>query len=252
MSFAVQPEAIVTYLLVMTRMITVFTVAPPFGSAFVPLRVRVAIAAAVSLLISPLQPDAVPLDVASLIAALAYQVVVGAIFGYLILLLLSAPLIAGAMVDFLAGFSAAGVFDPFSQSSATPVARINQMVAMVILVVLEGHLLVVRGVLRSYEVAPLQGLRVGSLGEVLAEGIGQLILAAIEIVLPLLVAMLLTEVVLGLAARAAPRLNVMVLGFAIKSFVLLIGFSVVLPLIINSIATLLGRSIRWALFLVGA
>ncbi len=251
MHLAISPNTIVAFLLVMTRLITVFTVAPPFGGSLIPIRVRVAIAAAVGLLIAPVQTADVPLDAGGLIGAIAYQVLVGAVFGYLIQLLLSAPLIAGMFIDNMAGLAAAGLFDPMSNSSATPGGRLNQLIATVLLVGLEGHLLIVRGVLRSYEAAPVGGLRISSLDVILTEGIGQLLLAAIEIALPLLVALIMTEAVLGLSARAAPRLNVMILGFAVKGVVFMLGFALTLPLLINAVSTLLERSLRWAMAVSG-
>ena len=251
MSFTVAPATVVAFLLVMTRLITVFTVAPPFGGSLIPIRARVAVAASIALLIAPSQPVEVPLDAASIVVAVTYQVVVGAVFGYVIQLLLSAPLIAGMLIDSLAGLSAASLFDPLSNTSATPGGRLNQVVATIVLFGLDGHLLIIRGVLRSYEAAPVNGLRLESMDLLLTDGIGQLLLAAIEIALPLLVALLMTEVVLGLSARAAPRLNVMVLGFAVKGIVFMLGFALTLPLLINGVATLLERSLRWAVISSG-
>ncbi len=247
MSLAIDPATIVSFLLVMTRLVTVLTVAPPFQGAAVPVRVRVAIAASVGLLVAPVQSLDVPLEVVPLLAAIGYQVLVGALFGYLIQLLLSVPIVAGAMIDGLSGLAASTLFDPMSNSSATPAARLNQLLAIVVLVSIEGHLLIVRGVIPSYEAAPLSGFRIESLGALLTEGAGQLMLAAVEIALPLLVALLLTEAVLALSARAAPRLNVMVVGFAIKSMVFMVGFALTVPLLINAVSTLLDRSLRWAI-----
>lgn len=252
MNLAIEATTMVSFLLIMTRLVTVLSVAPPFGGSSVPVRVRVGVAASMALLVAPLQPDEVPLDAGGLTVAVAYQVLVGALFGFLIQLLLSAPMVAGLMVDNMAGLTAASLFDPMSNSSATPAARLNQMITTVLLVGLEGHLLIVRGVLRSYEAAPLGGLQVESLDRLLSEAIGQLILAAVEIALPLLVALLMTEVVLGLAARAAPRLNVMVVGFAVKGIVLMAAFALILPLLVNGVSTLLERSLRWALDMSGA
>lgn len=252
MSFTLDPTVVVSFLLVMTRLVTVLTIAPPFGGSLVPTRVRVAIAASISLLIAPLQGGEVSLELSTLIVSIAYQVAVGAIFGFLIQLLLSAPLVAGTMIDNMAGLAAAGLFDPMSNTSATPGARLNQMVTTIVLVGMEGHLLIIRGVLRSYEAAPLSGFRVDGLDSLMTEAVGQLLLAAIEIALPLLVALLMTEAVLGLAARAAPRLNVMVVGFAVKSIVFMLGFALTIPLLINAVSTLLDRSLRWALVVTGS
>ncbi len=236
----------------MTRLATVLTIATPFGGAMMPNRVRVAVAASVSLLVAPGQPVDISLEILPLIAAITYQVIVGAFFGYIIQLMLSVPMIAGSMIDGLSGLSASTLFDPTSNSSATPAARLNQMLAMIVLVGIEGHLLIVRGVLRSYEAAPLSGFGTGLLGPLFVEASGQLLLAAVEIALPILVALLMTEAVLALSARAAPRLNVMVVGFAVKSIVFMMFFALTLPLLVNAVATLLDRSIRWALGGVGA
>lgn len=210
-----------------------------------------AIAASVSLLVAPTQPVDVSLDVLSLIVAVTYQVIVGAFFGYIIQLMLSVPMIAGSMIDGLSGLSASTLFDPSSNSSATPAARLNQMLALIVLVGMDGHLLIVRGVVRSYEAAPLNGFQVGLVGPLLLEASGQLLLAAVEIALPVLVALLMTEAVLALSARAAPRLNVMVVGFAVKSMVFMLLFAISLPLLVNAVATLLDRSLRWAVGGVG-
>lgn len=199
-----------------------------------------------------MQPADVSLEVFSLLVAIGYQVVVGAVFGFLIQMLLSVPMIAGSMIDGLSGLSASTLFDPTSNSSATPAARLNQMLAMVVLLGIEGHLLIVKGVLRSYEAAPLSGFSVEPLGQILVTGSGQLLLAAVEIALPVLVALLMTEAVLALAARAAPKLNVMVLGFAVKSIVFMLLFALSMPLLINAVASLLDRSLRWAVGSAGA
>lgn len=247
MNFTLDPAIVIPFLLVMTRVVTVLTVAPPFQGSTMPGRVRVAIAAGTAFLVTPLQAGDLPLEFLPLVAAVAYQVLVGALFGYLIQLLLSVPMIAGSMIDGLAGLSASSLFDPLSNTSATPAARFNQLLTVVVLLGIEGHLLIVRGVLRSYEAAPLTGLAVGSLGPVLTEAAGQLMLAAVEVALPVLVALLMTEAVLALATRAAPRLNVMVVGFAVKGIVFMLAFALTVPLLINAVAALLERSLLWAM-----
>ncbi|MEM7326850.1 MAG: flagellar biosynthetic protein FliR [Actinomycetota bacterium] len=251
MSLTIDIAAIVSFLLIMTRLATVLTVAPPFRGGGIPARVRVGIAVSVAILVAPIHQVDVDLDAASLIVAVTYQVLVGAMFGYLIQLLLTVPLVAGAMIDGVAGLSASSLFDPLSESSATPAARFNQMLTMVILFGIDGHLLIIRGVIRSYEAAPLSGFSVDPLPAVLTESAGQLLLAAVEIALPALVALLMTEALLALAARAAPRLNVMVVGFAVKSMVFLLTFGLTMPLLINAVASLLDRSLRWAVIGAG-
>lgn len=255
MSFSFDPSLVVAFLLVMTRVVTVLVVAPPFTGAVMPNRTRVALAAAIGFLVAPrVHPviaDDLSLEIEALFASLTYQVLIGALFGFLVQLLLSVPLVAGSMADGMSGLSASSLFDPMANTAATPAARLNQLLTSMILVGLGGHLLIVRGVIRSFEAAPLSGLRTEALGDLLSDGAGQLLLAAVEVAFPLLVALLLTETVLALAARAAPRLNVMVVGFAVKAVVFLLAFGLTVPLLINAVSVLLDRSLRWGLAVTG-
>lgn len=252
MSVAHDPALLVTFLLVVTRLTAALTVAPPFDGAQIPVRVRLALAVGLAFAVVGKQVTEVPLTVPDLVTSLAYQVVAGLLFGFVLKLLLAAVQAAGALIDLAVGYSSATIFDPFSQAAATPIARLYQLLAIVLLVTLDGHLLVVQGVLRSYEAAPLGGLRFDSLGSLLIEGIGQFLIAAIEIAFPVLVALLLADAILGLVTRAAPKLNVMVLGFAVKSLVLVFVLGLGLPLVANGVSTLLIRGLRWSSAVVGA
>jgi flagellar biosynthesis protein FliR len=252
MTAAFDPTSLVTFMLVMTRLVAAFTVAPPFDGTQLPARIRVGLAVAIAIAVTPNQSGVVPESVPGLVVGLAYQVVVGLAMGFAIRLLLSAVSSAGALIDLAVGYSAAALYDPFSQAAATPLARLYQLMATVFLVVLDGHLLVVHGILRSYEAAPLSGMRIDSLGTVLTEGVGQMLIAALEIAFPVLVALVLADAVLGLVTRAAPRLNVMVLGFAVKSLILLFVLGLALPLVANGVSTLVVRGVRWAVALAGA
>lgn len=257
MNFAIDPGVMLSFVLVSTRMVAVFTVSPPFNGTLVPSRIRIALAVALAISIAPQQPLAVEgsladWESAALVAAVIYQVVVGVLLGFLVQLLMSSLQIAGAMVDFSGGLSSAAVFDPFTQTNAAPMGRLYQLIGVTILLVMNGHLMIIRGVMRSYEAAPVSGLQLDAIARVLSEGVGQLMIAAVEICFPILVALSMTEVVLGLATRAAPKMNIMVIGFAVKSSVLVGLFSVALPLVTRAVETLVIRSLNWGLTLVGA
>ncbi|MDH3683089.1 MAG: flagellar biosynthetic protein FliR, partial [Acidimicrobiia bacterium] len=143
-----------------------------------------------------------------------------------------------------AGLSAGTLYDPITQSSIAPVGRLYQLVSMALLVSLDGHLLIVRGVIRSYEVAPMGAVDTAALGSALTIGVGQLLVAALEIGFPVLAALLLTEVALGIASRAAPRMNIMAIGFGVKSLILFGVLGLGLPLLARATINLLDVALR--------
>ncbi len=245
----------VTFLLVSTRMIATLSVAPPFAGGMVPIRVRLGLSVAIGLLIASDPPEtsllSLPIKTSELVVAIGGQVLVGVAFGFMIQLLLTAVQVAGSVIDMSVGFSAGSLYDPMTRSSSAPVARLFQLVSMVILISVNGHLLIIRGVLRSFEAAPLGSLNVEAFGTLFSQGLSHLFVAALEIGFPILAALLLAEVALAIATRAAPKMNIMTIGFGTKSMVLLLVLGLGLPLLVNATVNLLDTALRWGAALIG-
>ena len=240
-------DAVVTFLLASTRILATLLVAPPFNGGLVPVRIRLAAAVSIGLLLASgvgPQTSPPPLDVPSLVLAVATQALAGLVFGFFVMLLMSAFQVAGSIIDLSSGLSAGTLYDPVTQSNLAPVGRLYQLVSMALLVSLNGHLLIVRGVIRSYEAAPIGTVATGPLGAGLARAAGQLFIAALEIGFPVLAALFLTEIALGIASRAAPRMNIMMVGFGVKSLVLFLVLGLGLPLLVNATSTLLDDALR--------
>ena len=245
----------VTFLLVSTRMIATLLVAPPFAGGVVPIRIRLGFSVAIGLLVASDPPEtsllSLPIKTSDLVMAIASQVLIGVTFGFMIQLLFSAFQVAGAAIDLSVGFSAGSLYDPMTGSSSAPVARLFQMVSMAILVSVNGHLLIVRGVLRSFEVAPLGAVNLAAFGAMFTQALTHLFVAALEIGFPILSALLLAEVALAIATRAAPKVNIMAVGFGAKSMVLLLVLGMGLPFLVNATVNLLDLSLRWGGVLIG-
>jgi flagellar biosynthetic protein FliR len=254
MNLAFSAESLVTLLLVTARMAATLTVAPPFNGGMVPTRIRAGLAVAIGILLaanpSPSWPDP-PLEIPALTLAIIAQVVVGLAFGFFIQLLMSTFQVAGSIIDLSAGLSAGALYDPITQSQSAAVGRMYQLVSLALLVALDGHLLIVQGVIRSYEVNPAGTLNAEALGPALADGVGQLLIAALEVGFPLIAALMLTEVALAIASRAAPKMNIMAVGFGVKSMVLFVTLGLGLPLLANATANLLEVGLRSGSGLIG-
>lgn len=247
-------QQIVVFLLVSTRMVATLSVAPPFNGGLVPVRIRVGLAVSIGILIAsgPIEPSStVPMEIPTLVLQVASQVLIGLTFGFFIQLLFSAFQIAGSAIDLSTGLSAGSLYDPTTQSQSAPIGRLYQMVSLALLVVLDGHLLIIRGVIRSWEAAPLGTLNVKALGPALSHGTEQLFIAALEVSFPVLAALLLTEIALAVASRAAPKMNIMAIGFGVKSLVLFIALGFGLPVIANATSRLLEDGLRSGAGLIG-
>ncbi len=256
MTFDLPADGAVVFFLLSTRMLATLTVAPPFNGAMVPVRVRIGLAVSLGFFVSSLGIEAPfqinQLSIPSLVLAIFTQVLLGVAMGFVIQLLLSAFVVAGSFIDLSTGLTAGALYDPVTQSQTAPIGRIYQMISLALLVTLDGHLLIIRGVIRSYEAAPMHTLDLDALGTVMSSGVEQLLIAAVEIAFPVLAALMLTEIALGIASRAAPRMNIMTIGFGIKSVVAIVMIGLGAPAMANAVTNLVDLSLRWALGLAGA
>lgn len=250
MTLPVDLAVLTTFLLAVVRATAWVVICPPFSSPSIPARVKVAIGVALGLAAAP-HLDAAPVTSSwAFIAAVVEQALIGLALGFVVLLLFSAVQAAGALIDLSSGFSSGSLFDPFIGGLASPMARLYQLLAITLLFVGQGHLMLVGGFLRSFEVAPA-GFRVERLGATLVHDISTFFASAVEIALPMLVALLATELILGLLGKAAPQLNVLVLGFAVKILVVLLLGGLALRTLPAAVNELVGQALRSMASLVG-
>ncbi|MGE3621568.1 MAG: flagellar biosynthetic protein FliR [Acidimicrobiia bacterium] len=247
------PEVISGYLLALVRAGAWVAVSPPFGTRVVPAQVKAGFAAALALALGPRVAEAgVPLEVGPLLTAAVLQVVVGLALGFVGVVLVSAVQAAGSLVDLGSGLGMAQVLDPMSGSVVSVFGRFYQLLATTLLFATGGHLVLVRGFMASFDAAPLTTLSLAGVSDLLTRDLGTLMLAAVQLAAPILGALFLAEVALGLLARAAPNMNVFLLGMPVKILIAFAVTGLALVLLPGAVDGLVSRAVRQGLGLVGA
>ena len=245
MELAIDPAQATAFVLASVRLLAFMLVAPPFANTAVPIRIRIGLSAALALVVSPrLDVPAEMVDTAGLLAGVVFQIAIGVSMGFVIMVLFAAVQSAGALVDYSAALSSAMIFDPFSSSGASPMARMYQMLATMLLFSSGGYLLFIAGVMRSFDAAPVDGFDLGRVGDTLTDGLGDFFVAALQIGLPLLAALFMAELLLGLLAKAAPQMNLLVIGFGAKSMLLLGVGGIALGLLPRAVEMIVDMSLR--------
>jgi flagellar biosynthesis protein FliR len=237
---------IVGFFFALVRTTAWLSICPPFNSPTIPKRVRVGLATAISFTIAAtIGGDHVAsLQLGPFVVALLTQIVAGLALGFAVYVLFAAIQAAGELIDLQVGFSLGAVLDPISGASASPIGRFHQLLAIVILFGIDGHVLIVRGYLRSVEAVPLGTLDLGQLTEQLMQLLRVFLAAAVEIGLPVLAALFLAEIALGLLGKAAPQMNILVMGFAVKSFIAIMLLALTIVLLPETVESLIGQAIR--------
>jgi flagellar biosynthetic protein FliR len=245
------PALVTGYLLAFMRAAAWVFVCPPFGTRSVPTMVKVGLAGALALVVGPhLAAQAVPLEVAPLLAAAALQIAAGLALGFLGVLLFSTFSFAGGLIDLVSGYSVAQLFDAGSNAPVSIFGQFYSVLATTLLFAIDGHLLLVRGFLTSFSAAPLTHLSTDTLAKLLTGDIALFFVSALEIAAPLLAALFLAETALGLLSRAAPQMNIFQLGLPVKILVTLTLAGLALPLLPDAVSGMANHVVRQSLDLI--
>ena len=245
MTIHADPDFLTGFLLAIVRTTAWLVIVPPFSTRAIPAMVKIGLAAAVSLPVATkLAADAPTLEPGPLVAAVVMQVAIGISLGFVVYLFFAAVQAAGEMIDLFGGFTIAPAYDPLANAQSSTFGRFYQLLATTILFVINGHILLVRGFMTSFDAVGTNGPTLDDLSSNLLHTLTLFFVAAVEIAAPLLAALFLTEVALGLLARAAPQMNIFLISFPIKILLTLVLGGLALPLLPGSIQSLLDHALR--------
>ena len=173
------------------------------------------------------------LDLPNLLVLIFKEIAIGLTGGLILTIWFSAAGLAGEKIATSCGLGYAMQVDPSSGTSSPVISQILTLFLIVIFISIDGHLIILRVLLDSYELIPI-GANL-NLGVMVANGIsaaGSMFLAATIIMLPIAGLTLMINIAIGVVTRSAPTLNLFSFGFPIT----MIGAFVILYFSTNSLA----------------
>ncbi|MET0724847.1 MAG: flagellar biosynthetic protein FliR [Leifsonia sp.] len=226
MEFAIDATWLEAVMLAGVRMAVFLVIAPPFSTRAIPGRVKAMLAVGLALAVSPrVVPDYSIGDTGAFLGSLVQELIVGALLGFLVLVVFTAVQAAGGFIDLFGGFQLAQAFDPQQMINGAQYSRLFQMTALTLLFASGAYQLIIGGLVRSFGSLPIGGaLDLGASIPVLIGAVSQMFVAALQIAGPLIVVLFLADIGLGLLTRVAPALNAFSLSFPVKiGLTLLLG-----------------------------
>jgi len=196
------------------RVSAMLLTAPIFGTTAINIRTRVAIGAVLTLLIFQQieVPDIDPFSFPAL-TKMFHEVVVGGLMGLTLQIVSAAVILSGQMVSNGMGLGMANMIDP-NLGNVPTLSNFFLVIALLAFLSLGGHLVLISVLVDSYSAVPIGN---GMLSLVSIEGFlgwtSQMFIGAVTLVLPVLVALLMINVSLGVISRASPSLNIFAVGF---------------------------------------
>jgi flagellar biosynthetic protein FliR len=238
---AVGESTLVAFLLALARTAGFVLVTPPFNTRTVPGQVKSGLCIALALPLSASFHGQEPsLGSTAMLLQALLQMATGLALGFLVLAAVSAVQAAGDLIDTVGGFSISMAMDPLMMMQTSVMGRLHQMTAVAVLFVTDGHLMILHGLTRSLQLMPGPMTSWNGVAEAATSALSTLFLGALQIAAPVVAAMLVADVALGLLTRAAPALNAFALSYPLKIFftLLLVG------LVVSRIPEALGRLVE--------
>ena len=228
------------FALLLVRPSLIVATAPPFGGFYTPARVKIGLSTILALLLMPVVPMPRGLAGADLVAVVAREVLIGLALGMSVRLLLAGVELAGQLASFQLGFSYAATVDPQTGARSNLLGAFFGSLAMLVFLLVNGHHRVVRALVGSYTALPIGFGHVDpQLAALVARMLGVVFVLGVQLAAPVVIVLLVVELALGLVSRAAPSLNLMASGFAVRS---LVGLAV-LSLMVSVIPGVVTRAI---------
>lgn len=216
---------IVSLLWPLTRVLGVIAAAPIYSHTAIPNQVKLGLGITLTLIIVPTLSPLPQFEIFSFqgLLILVQQLIIGLAIGFSMRLVFSAVEMAGQLIGMSMGLGFASFFDPQSQGQSTAVNQFLVLLAMLIFLSLDGHLMIVSAIANSFISMPIavggggiNPLKIAMWGETIFS-------TGLLLALPAVTALLITNMALGILTRTAPQLNLFGIGFPVT---LSIGFVV--------------------------
>ena len=236
-------ERVETFLLVLIRLLVFLSFMPLFKSRSLPRMTKIAISIVFAIVLFPLIPT--PEGIAN--NAIAYsllickEIIVGIILGFATEFIFHGVRFAGHILGHQLGLAMASVLDPQTSEQISIIGQFKWLLAIMLFLAMEGHHIFLEAMAVSFKLIPLTGI-------VLNEGLvpyiirlsTQIFVIAIQISAPVMAALIMTNMGMGLLARTLPQMNIFIVGFPLTIGIGLISIALGIPFFALTMDRLLG------------
>ncbi|QZY56765.1 flagellar biosynthetic protein FliR [Crassaminicella profunda] len=230
-------EHIDVFLLVFSRIIGIFVSAPVFNHKNVPIYLKIGFSFIVTLILFPVIK--VPINLVNdqfylLMGSSIKELLTGIMIGFICYLFYSSIYLAGRIIDMQIGFAMVSVINPQDDTQVPLMGSLFYIMAVLVFLSTNGHHTLIYALKYSFDSIPLGGLTINAF--MIDKLIGILIntfIIAFKMGAPVLVAILVSNMLLGILARTMPQMNVFVVGMPLKIIVGLIIIVLMIPLYVG-------------------
>jgi flagellar biosynthetic protein FliR len=232
---------VLTYLLVFSRVGAMMMLLPGFATMGVPARVRLVLALAISIALTPtvqnLYPAIAPSTAVQLGLLIAQEVTYGLLVGAMASIIMSALQVAGFLISSQIGLSYAQTIDPTQNTQGAVVGNFMSLLGVVAIFATDMHHLAIGAIAGSYRMLPPGGhLPTSDMAQLAIQLVSGSFALGFQLAAPFLVFGFAVYAGLGVLARLMPQLQIFFIAVPIN---ILAGFVIMLVLLGSMITVFL-------------
>jgi len=216
----------------LTRILGLVAAAPVFGNTGVPMLIKMSLGVTLAAIVAPTLPPVPIVDPTSWagILILGQELLVGMAMGFAMRLVFAAIEFAGEIASSTMGLGFATFFDPTSAGRSSAISQFLALVATMAFLALNAHLVLIEALVESFFTLPISTtpMSLGAPLEMVRWG-GRIFSAGLQLSMPIVGALLITNIALAILTRAAPQLNLFGIGFPITLGAGFLVISLTLP-----------------------
>ncbi len=231
---------IFAFFTVLVRMSVLFAILPFLGDSAIPGKIKILLALAVSLVIYPtlvsngvIVPSRMSVWTSSasgIIQVITLEALFALALGFSAKIIFMAIQIGGDIIGNFMGFASASQFDPHQESQSQIVAKLLTTLMLLLFLVMDGHHLMLKAALRSYEIIGIGKVVLGgTFSERILTFSGEMIRIGMQLGAPMALSLFAINIVYGVFAKAMPQMNILILSLSVSAFVGLFVLLVSLP-----------------------
>jgi flagellar biosynthetic protein FliR len=226
-------KLIPNFLLILLRAGIVLNLLPFLGSTSFPAQFRIGIAVAVSLILTPVVHFTVAAS--DMPVVVVREIMFGMVFGLAARFVFFAVEMGGQVMSNATGLSMATVFNP-EIGQSTELSRLYSIIATLLFFATDAHLDLIAVFVKSYEWVPAGTAFLPGMTEAAVLFTGRVFVIALKLSAPVVIIMLITNLLLGFLAKAAPQMNVFFVGHPLYLFLGFLTMLVSLPVLVYVLA----------------
>ncbi|MDK2836548.1 MAG: flagellar biosynthesis protein FliR [Thermosediminibacterales bacterium] len=228
---------IMLFSLIFLRILGFFLITPIFGNKSFPVVGKIVFSLFISIIIIPIISETnyeLPADTVLYLIAAVREIIVGFVIGFVTYLVLTSIYIAGQIIDMQMGFGIVNILDPVTNIQVPIIGNFIYIFTLLVFLTTNGHHHMIAALINSFDLLPVNSaITSGILTKNLVFIFVKVFNLAFKIAIPIVGAVFLTDIALGIVARTVPQMNVFIIGLPIKILMGIFALIIIMPVYVS-------------------